>query len=221
MHVAGLGTSGDPVALPWEIIDRRWELSRSDVSPGSWWPLVTPWTSWTSSSLTITIPALSTTAHALAISVWLGDTRVEAATVVMRRSSGKLGLFSPMTNASVEAMAMVRTMKNIATARQLPEQLPLRSLEKFAKPWEAGSLPPALTELSVLRLLWRVPDSCFNWVELLQGVKLQHVRRSFPSQSEFIIRVLKEGTNLVLFRLVLKVQVCPQLQPNLALVNFH
>ena len=39
-----------------------------------------------------------------------------------------------MTNASVEAMAMVRTMKNIATARQLPEQLPLRSLEKFAKP---------------------------------------------------------------------------------------
>ena len=89
-------------------------------------------------------------------------------------------LISPMTNASVEAMAMVRTMKKMATALQLPEQLPLRSLEKFAKPWACGSLPPpALTELRVLRLLWRVPDSCFSWVELLKGVKLQIRRPSF------------------------------------------
>ena len=37
-------------------------------------------------------------------------------------------MLEAMTNARVEAMAMVRTMKNIAMALQLPEQL-LRSLE--------------------------------------------------------------------------------------------
>ena len=55
-----------------------------------------------------------------------------------------------MTNAKVEAMAMVRTMKNIATARQLPVPPQLRSLEKFAKP---GPALAVLTELRVLRLL--------------------------------------------------------------------
>ena len=73
-----------------------------------------------------------------------------------------------MTNASVDAMAMVRTMKNIATARQLPEQL-LRSLEKLANPAPApGPALAAFTEARVLRLLCSVPDSCFSWVALLQ-----------------------------------------------------
>ena len=76
--------------------------------------------------------------------------------------------YLPMTNASVDAMAMVRTMKNIATARQLPEQL-LRSLEKLANPAPApGPALAAFTEARVLRLLCSVPDSCFSWVALLQ-----------------------------------------------------
>ena len=91
----GSAPPGTQCALPWEIIDRRWELSRwlqvwppsslpmSHVSPGSWCRLLAswPWPSWLSFSWTITMPALSTTAQALAISVWLGDTRVEAATL--------------------------------------------------------------------------------------------------------------------------------------------
>lgn len=83
--------------------------------------------------------------------------------VVRSRGHDSVLKNSPMTNASVEAMAMVRTMKKIATALQLPEQL--RSLEKLVNP--APALP-GLTELRVLRLLCSVPDSCFSWVELLQ-----------------------------------------------------
>ena len=49
-------------------------------------------------------------------------------------------LSSPMTNASVDAIAIVRTMKNIATALQLAEQL-LRSLENDARPWPTPGLP--------------------------------------------------------------------------------
>ena len=42
--------------------------------------------------------------------------------------------FSPITNASVDAMAILRTMKNIATALQLPVQALLRSLDIYGKP---------------------------------------------------------------------------------------
>ena len=92
MQVAGLGSSGDPVCSPvrdyWQEVRMIPEtaclasLPMSHVSPGSWCWLLAPWSSWLSFSWTITIPALSTTAHALAISVWLGDTRVEAATLL-------------------------------------------------------------------------------------------------------------------------------------------
>ena len=121
--------------------------------PGPWWLDLTLDTSLVSScSWTMTTPPLSTTAQALAISFWLGDTMLEA-----------------MTNASVEAMAMVRTMKNIAMALQLPEQL-LRSLENAVRlGWDGWPGPGFLTVLPrVLRLLWRVPDSCFSWVVLLK-----------------------------------------------------
>ena len=187
----GSAPPGTQCALPWEIIDRRWELSRwLRVWPHSPCPHV-PCLTWllvlTAGPLVLLALLLldhhdPRAVHHGARLGYLSLTRRHqggGCNIIMRRTSEKYRLRdSPMTNASVEAMAMVRTMKKMATALQLPEQLPLRSLEKFAKPWEAGSLPPALTELSVLRLLWRVPDSCFNWVELLQGVKLQ-VRRSF------------------------------------------
>ena len=75
-----------------------------------------------------------------------------------------------MTNASVDAIAIVRTMKNIATALQLAEQL-LRSLENVARPWPTPE--PGLPLPRLLRLLWRVPDSCFNWVVLLKCEMIQ------------------------------------------------
>ena len=89
---------------------------------------------------------LSTTAQAAAISVWEGGevTRVEA-----------------RTNARVEAMAMVRTMKKMATARHEAEHQP-RSLVKF---WKLPARPPpdpTLTEVRVERLGVRLPDICFN-----------------------------------------------------------
>ena len=46
----------------------------------------------------------------------------------------------PITNASVDAMAILRTMKNIATARHLPVQVVLRSLDIYGKP-EPGMDP--------------------------------------------------------------------------------
>ena len=51
----------------------------------------------------------------------------------------------PITNASVDAMAILRTMKNIATARQLPLQVVLRSLDIY------GKLEPGMD-----------PGSCFS-----------------------------------------------------------
>ena len=73
----------------------------------------------------------------------------------------KIGLiFSfdlPITNASVEAIAIVRTMKKMATARQ---EQPLRSLVKVWK--------PGFPDCKVFKLLCSVPDSCFNWVVLLK-----------------------------------------------------
>ena len=79
------------------------------------------------------------------------------------------------TNARVEAMAMVRTMKKMATARHEAEQPP-RSLVKF---WKLPPLPPpaelALTERRVERLPGSVPDICFNWVELLGNKKIIHI----------------------------------------------
>ena len=77
-------------------------------------------------------------------------------------------LISPRTNARVEAMAMVRTIKKIATARHEAEHPP-RSLVKFWKlPPRPPSASPALTERRVARLAVSVPDICFNWVELLR-----------------------------------------------------
>ena len=79
---------------------------------------------------------------------------------------------SPRTNARVDAMAMVRTMKKMATARHEAEQPP-RSLVKF---WKLPPLPPLsppdLTERRLVRPgpgPVRVPDMAFNWVELLEN----------------------------------------------------
>ena len=72
---------------------------------------------------------------------------------------------SPRTNARVDAMAMVMTMKKMATARHEAEQPP-RSLVKF---WKLPPLPPPsppdLTERRVVRPgpePTRVPDIAFN-----------------------------------------------------------
>ena len=186
MQVAGLGSSGDPVCSPvrdyWQEVRIIPVTAVWPHSPSLTWLLVPDAGPLTLLALLLLDHHHPGAVHHGARLGYLSLTRRHqggGCNIIMRRTSEKCRLRDlPMTNASVEAMAMVRTMKKMATALQLPEQLPLRSLEKFAKPWEAGSLPPALTELSVLRLLWRVPDSCFNWVELLQGVKLQ-VRRSF------------------------------------------
>ena len=76
------------------------------------------------------------------------------------------GLGSPRTNARVDAMAMVTTMKKMATARHEAEQPP-RSLVKFWKlpPRPPPSPPPDLTERRVVRpgpVPARVPDIAFN-----------------------------------------------------------
>ena len=71
--------------------------------------------------------------------------------------SGVSNVDSPITNASVDAIAIVRTIKNMATARQ---EQPLRSLVKVWK--------PGFPDCKVFKLLCSVPDSCFNWVVLLK-----------------------------------------------------
>ena len=74
---------------------------------------------------------VSTTAHALAISVSLGVTSVEAEILVVNKIGGQVGVRLPITNARVDAMAMVRTMKNMATARH--EEQPGRSGEEVGE----------------------------------------------------------------------------------------